>query len=57
MGNESYGMEDETMNVRNLLTLNAALTVLVSITALLSPDTFLNLNGLEVSQTSVNLER
>lgn len=45
------------MNVRNLLTLNAALTAFVSLTALLSPDTFLDLNGLEVSQTSVNLER
>ncbi|MGD2027403.1 MAG: hypothetical protein PVI99_06260 [Anaerolineales bacterium] len=45
------------MTVRNLLTLNAALTALVALTALLSPATFLDLNGLEFSQTAINLER
>ncbi len=45
------------MNVRNLLTLNAVLVALVSLTALLSPTTFLEINGLEISQYTINLMR
>ena len=45
------------MNVRNLLTLNAVLVALVSLTALLSPTTFLEINGLEITQYTINLMR
>ncbi len=45
------------MNVRNLLTLNAVLVALVSLTALLSPTTLLDTTGLEVTQYTINLER
>ena len=45
------------MTVRNLLTANAILVVLVSLTALLSPTTFLETNGLEITQYTINLVR
>ena len=45
------------MTVRNLLTANAILVVLVSLTALLSPTTFLKTNGLEITQYTINLMR
>ena len=45
------------MTVRNLLTANAILVVLVSLTALLSPTTFLETNGLEITQYTINLMR
>jgi hypothetical protein len=45
------------MNVRNLLTLNAVLVALLSLTMLLSPATFLETNGLEVTQYTINLMR
>ncbi len=45
------------MNVRNLLTVNAVLVTLVSLTALLSPTTFLKTNGLEITQFTINLMR
>ena len=37
------------MNVRNLLTVNAVLVFLVSLTALLAPALFLTTNGLEIT--------
>ena len=45
------------MNVRNLLTVNAVLVALVSLTSLLSPTTFLETNGLEITQYTINLMR
>ena len=45
------------MNVRNLLTLNAVLVALVSLTALLSPTTFLETSDVEVTQYTINLMR
>ena len=45
------------MTVRNLLTVNAVLVALVSLTALLSPTTFLETNGLEITQYTINLMR
>jgi len=45
------------MSVRNLLTLNAVLVALVSLITLLVPTFFLQLNGLDVSQSTTNLVR
>lgn len=45
------------MSVRNLLTINAILVALVSLTALLFPTVFLNTNGLEITQYTINLMR
>jgi len=45
------------MNGKNLLTIHAILVAIVSLTALLSPTTFIDLNGLETSQTAINLMR
>ncbi len=45
------------MNVRILLILNAVLVALVSLTTLISPTTFLDINGLEITQYTINLIR
>ena len=45
------------MNVRTLLTVNAILVALVALISLLSPTTFIELNGLEESQSAINLMR
>lgn len=45
------------MSVRNLLTLNAVLVLLVALTGLFAPTVFIELTGLELSQSTINLER
>lgn len=45
------------MNVRYLLTLNAILVVLVAMTALLVPNFFLEVNGLEITEFAITQMR
>lgn len=45
------------MNVRYLIILNAVLVTIVALVALVSPTTFLETNGLEVTQYTINQMR
>jgi tetrahydrodipicolinate N-succinyltransferase len=45
------------MKVRNLLTVNAIYVGLAALVALLAPTVFLEMTGLDVSQSTINLER
>lgn len=45
------------MIVRKLLTLNALLVAIVSLTAILSPTIFLEIYGFEITQYTINLMR
>jgi hypothetical protein len=43
--------------IRNLLTFNAILVAVVSLTSLLAPTFFLQTNGLDITQSTINLQR
>jgi len=43
--------------IRNLLTFNAVLVAVVSLTTLLAPTFFLQTNGLDLTQSTINLQR